>query len=127
MRAMNGLTHTELNRLRRQLEKAEDDVHRLLQDEAARRRSGSRAETSYHERADVEAFANALNDESGQLIDHCATTAKAIEQCLAAMDSGKYGACLDCGRHIGLKRLRTVPTAQRCIHCDARASRQLAS
>jgi RNA polymerase-binding transcription factor DksA len=124
---MNGLTHTELIRLRRQLEKAEDDVRTLLQEEAARRRSGSGAETSYHERADAEAFANALNDEAGQLIDHCATTTKAIERCLAAMDSGKYGLCLDCGRHIGLKRLRAVPTAQRCIHCDAKAPRRLAS
>jgi DnaK suppressor protein len=41
-----------------------------------------------------------------------------IEEALDRMDSGGYGTCLSCEEPIAAKRLRAVPWARYCIHCQ---------
>jgi RNA polymerase-binding protein DksA len=40
---------------------------------------------------------------------------------------GTYGKCEDCGRDIGVERLRAQPTARRCIECQSVHERTFAS
>ena len=38
----------------------------------------------------------------------------------ARLADGTYGRCQGCGRPIALARLRALPTARRCVGCEAR-------
>lgn len=41
-----------------------------------------------------------------------------ILQALAKIDDGTYGLCIDCGRQIGEKRLKSNPNSARCLMCQ---------
>lgn len=41
-----------------------------------------------------------------------------ILQALAKIEDGTYGICIDCGRTIGEKRLRSNPNSSRCLMCQ---------
>src|SRR3970040_354877 len=41
-----------------------------------------------------------------------------VAAALARITNGTYGACVDCGDEIGVKRLDAYPTAKRCIRCQ---------
>ena len=41
-----------------------------------------------------------------------------IAEALRALGDGSYGTCRDCGKPIPPERLRVVPEAVRCIHCQ---------
>lgn len=41
-----------------------------------------------------------------------------IERALQRIESGRFGACVECGIYIGNERLRIKPTASRCISCQ---------
>ena len=49
-----------------------------------------------------------------------ASLAKRIEEALNRMERGEYGRCVDCGQWLRLKRLETVPWAERCRACQER-------
>ena len=40
---------------------------------------------------------------------------------------GSYGACLDCGEDIDVRRLLAQPETGRCLHCQGRAERAAAT
>ncbi|GBD26102.1 RNA polymerase-binding transcription factor DksA [bacterium HR30] len=42
-----------------------------------------------------------------------------IDEALARIDSGEYGACESCGGPIGFERLQARPVTTLCIHCKA--------
>jgi RNA polymerase-binding protein DksA len=42
---------------------------------------------------------------------------------LARITDGTYGACVDCGDDIGVKRLNATPVATRCIRCQTHHDR----
>ena len=42
-----------------------------------------------------------------------------IDAALDRMSKGLYGKCESCGRDIGIRRLRAVPSATLCINCAA--------
>lgn len=44
---------------------------------------------------------------------------KKIDESLAALDSGEYGFCEQCGVEIGIRRLEARPTATLCIDCKS--------
>ncbi|MBL0125001.1 MAG: TraR/DksA family transcriptional regulator [Betaproteobacteria bacterium] len=117
MRAMNGLTHSEVSRLMQQLEKEECDVRNLLLEEFSHRASGQNGATGYREGTDFGVVADASIDHAPPLILGCVATRNAIEKSLDAIRAGTYGACQECGHYIGLKRLQSQPTAILCIHC----------
>lgn len=41
-----------------------------------------------------------------------------VDEALARMDEGDFGACVHCSRPIGRKRLEAVPWARYCIDCQ---------
>lgn len=44
-----------------------------------------------------------------------------IDAAQARLAAGTFGSCEDCGRPIGLPRLRAMPTARRCVPCQRAA------
>ena len=42
-----------------------------------------------------------------------------LEAAQARLEDGSFGSCVHCGLEIGLARLRAVPTAARCVKCQA--------
>jgi DnaK suppressor protein len=46
-----------------------------------------------------------------------------IDQALARLDDGTYGACEVCGEPIGEERLDALPGAARCIRCSPHPDR----
>lgn len=43
-----------------------------------------------------------------------------IRNSLEDIQNGEYGICEDCGREIGIARLKARPVARRCIDCKTR-------
>jgi DnaK suppressor protein len=41
-----------------------------------------------------------------------------IDQAIQKLEEGTYGSCEDCGTEIASARLKAVPFADRCIHCQ---------
>lgn len=48
----------------------------------------------------------------------------AIEAALSRIETGEYGACLECGEEIAAARLAARPEARLCIVCKARSEQQ---
>ncbi len=63
-----------------------------------------------------------LHDEiQASLLDSFSRQATRVEEALDRLSRGEYGICQDCGESIGPGRLRAVPFAERCTHCQSRA------
>lgn len=58
-----------------------------------------------------------LDDESGAAAD-------AIRSALQRLDEGSFGWCVDCGETIAIDRLMALPSAARCLDCQAAAERR---
>lgn len=71
------------------------------------------------EEAQEEAFANSLqalsNQERKEFFE--------IERALQRIESGEYGLCENCGRQIGINRLKAMPTVRLCIACQQEAEK----
>jgi DnaK suppressor protein len=52
------------------------------------------------------------------LIQMKAETLNKINEALARLDEGRYGACFECGDEISEARLRALPFAVRCKDCE---------
>lgn len=48
----------------------------------------------------------------------------AIEEALARIENGTYGACESCGQAIGLERLKALPYTRLCIECKEKEEAQ---
>jgi RNA polymerase-binding protein DksA len=46
-----------------------------------------------------------------------------VDEALARMDAGTFGACVRCGRPVGAERLEALPWAARCIDCQRLGAR----
>lgn len=42
---------------------------------------------------------------------------RSVDAAFARIDNGTFGTCMNCGRPIGVERLRARPTAELCIAC----------
>lgn len=122
MQAMNGLTQREIARLKRQLDKEANDVRKLLQDEFNRRTIAQEVGVAYREGVDCEPANGGFTEHAFPLVAGCISTRDAIENSLEAIRKGTYGSCDVCGKHIGAKRLLSVPTATKCLRCETAAS-----
>ncbi len=68
--------------------------------------------------AEDEALAGLLVDAQLSEIDRHVDEVRRIENALQRISVGTYGECTDCGRPVGVERLRAWPTAERCIECQ---------
>lgn len=67
----------------------------------------------------AEQAVEAENDQVLDALDHSIRAEmEQIENTLARMDEGLYGVCEACGKPIAAKRLKALPHAVRCIHCE---------
>ena len=52
------------------------------------------------------------------LLQMKAETLEKIGEALARLEQGRYGHCYECGAEISERRLRALPFAVRCRHCE---------
>lgn len=52
------------------------------------------------------------------LLQMKAETLEKINEALARLEQGRYGHCYECGEDIAERRLRALPFAVRCTHCE---------
>ena len=121
MNAMNGLTHTQIVGLKRQLEKEDARIRGVMhEDFVARGAANGNSVLQYHETTDDDAVVDLLNDAEISNVTRATNSLEAIEHSLKAMDNAAYGACESCARHIGFKRLNANPTARLCMPCQTK-------
>jgi DnaK suppressor protein len=125
MHAMNGLTHTEVAQLKRQLELELADARKAMLEEFSNRRHGVGG-SAFREGIDAAALPNAVPEPDLAIVGGALAARRAIEGAFAAIEAGTYGACENCGRHIGLKRLRALPATAVCVRCERRLSEPVA-
>lgn len=127
MKAMNGLTHTQIVELKRQLEKEDARIREIIhQDFVARGNSNGSAVLQYRETTDDDAVVDVLNDAAISTISRATRSLEAIEHSLKAIANETYGQCEECARHIGLKRLNANPTATLCMTCQIKREKYTA-
>jgi len=91
--------------------------YEVLTQRSALRTADAMDGTEVHDMKD-EASAAALDEVQAADRQRDETEMADIEQALARMHVQTYGACVDCGGAIGLKRLQAYPTAKRCRDCQ---------
>jgi DnaK suppressor protein len=127
MKAMNGLTHTQIVELKRQLEKEDARIREIIhQDFVARGATNGSAVLQYRETTDDDAVVDILNDADISTITRATRSLEAIEHSLKAIANETYGECEDCARHIGFKRLNANPTATLCMPCQTKREKNTA-
>ena len=57
-------------------------------------------------------------DEAALAIQWLSRALSDVDAALRAVTEGVYGACVECGEPISLKRLETIPWASHCIGCQ---------
>jgi DnaK suppressor protein len=57
-------------------------------------------------------------DEAALTVEWLSRVLLDVDAALRAMSEGTYGACVECGEPITLKRLDTIPWASHCIGCQ---------
>ena len=65
-------------------------------------------------------FAMAARGLGAGLLSISAHTVQSIEDALRRVKAGTYGRCDDCNGEIPIQRLRALPFAQTCVHCQER-------
>ncbi|HUU96421.1 MAG TPA: TraR/DksA family transcriptional regulator [Phycisphaerae bacterium] len=58
------------------------------------------------------------------ILRHLQAEIREVDDALERVRIGQYGRCVDCAAPIRADRLRAVPTARRCISCQAGAERK---
>ncbi len=59
-------------------------------------------------------------DQTAIMINRFSATLEDIERSLIAVSQGSYGICAMCDEPIAPKRLKTIPWATYCVHCQER-------
>jgi DnaK suppressor protein len=72
------------------------------------------------EKASVEIIMDVLT----KLRDQGNKELKDIEGALRKIETGAYGMCEECGKHITEARLKALPTAHLCIHCKEKKEKR---
>jgi DnaK suppressor protein len=66
----------------------------------------------------------AIEREKGALALEAGTNLlRQVKAALRRIEEESYGLCLDCGEEISAKRLRALPWAVRCVHCQEQEDR----
>jgi DnaK suppressor protein len=113
-----------IKKLREQLVRRRDALHRALEGDLSLLRELHQEKTG-----DVlDAAADTVQDElNSQLIEAESRELSAINEALARIKRRTYGDCEGCGKPIPLTRLRAIPYATDCINCRRKAERQSGS
>lgn len=63
----------------------------------------------------------AERDVAVQILDRESTLVRRLGSAIDRIKEGAYGICLQCEEEIASKRLKAIPWAELCIHCQERA------
>ena len=91
---------------KKQLEELLADLAEIRPQESQGQDLGDQAFSS-----SIEALKNSLQDAEYREY-------QMILKALDAIDQGTYGVCVDCGKQIAERRLRSYPNAARCLPCQ---------
>jgi DnaK suppressor protein len=105
-----------ISEVRSQLEREQADLRRQL-GEMGR---GETGELTYDANFADSSQVTAERGETEALAVKLEEALADVEQALAKIDSGSYGACEDCGKEIAPARLEAKPAARFCIDCASR-------
>ncbi len=111
------LTTAQLEKLKLALLDRRHEIQRLSLE------SLGNAEESIDEASGDSADRAAASLDRDILVDAAAREAKelhGIDEALAKIDAGTYGACEECGNLIAMPRLQYIPNAKYCITCQER-------
>ncbi|HEX5420736.1 MAG TPA: TraR/DksA family transcriptional regulator [Gammaproteobacteria bacterium] len=105
-------------RLRERQRALWDDIQREVE-----KTRGQQFSDLIQQRADPDdrAVADMLIDLNESEITRDVDELRAVQYALGRIESGSYGICQSCGRHIVPERLRAIPETPLCIECQARA------
>jgi DnaK suppressor protein len=62
----------------------------------------------------------AERDVAVQILDRESVLARRLRSAIGRIKDGAYGICLQCEQEIAPKRLKAIPWAELCIHCQER-------
>jgi len=123
-----SLTTGEVEELKRTIDRRHEQLGAELREDVNRAREDSRPELAGPAPDPGDSsVADLIAD-----LDHSELLrdAQEIQELQAARQriaAGTYGRCEDCGRDIGIERLRVQPAARRCIDCQAVHEKTFAS
>ena len=102
-----------------------DERRREIQGDVQSRLRDGRATRATEARDQLEdSDANNQGDIDFALLQMRTKSVSRIDEALARLDAGRYGACVACGRGIAERRLRALPFAVRCQPCEERHEAQ---
>jgi DnaK suppressor protein len=110
-----------IQKLREQLVRRRDALHRALEGDLSLLRELHQEKTG-----DIlDAAADSIQDElNSQLIEAESRELNAISDAIERFDSGFYGNCDGCAKPIPITRLRAIPYATDCIDCRRKAEQR---
>ena len=114
------LTTEQLRELKKALAGRREQLEAEAHADAAKAREDvySRSAGSVTDTGD-EASADLISDLDNAELSRDLNELREIDAALARIAAGSYGKCIDCAGEIGLARLRSEPTAGRCISCQS--------
>lgn len=115
-----ALTKRQIEEFRRTIGKRREALLAEIRGDVARTRDESYADIAgpVVDTGD-EAVADLLADMDNAETSRDLNEERELEAAQARLEDGTFGKCVDCGLEIGLARLRAVPTAARCVKCQA--------
>ena len=111
---VRGELHSERQRLRSELNLAEEELHDLMRDAG---------DGAGNDQADV-GSTTFERDHEMSLANNARDMLAQIERALGRIEDGTYGVCESCGQPIGKMRLMAYPRATLCLSCKQREERR---
>lgn len=116
---MEPLTPEQLRELKEELQRREMQVREEIRQELINSDDENYTELAgrVHDSGE-ESVADLLADLNISRVDRQVRQLREIDRALQRVRTGTYGQCEMCGNEIGYARLRSYPTAVRCIECQ---------
>ena len=114
-----SLTDEQIEEMKRAIDRRQNELGAEIRDEVNRAREHTRPELAGPAPDPGDASVAALIaelDNSELLRD--AQELRELDAARQRIAHGTYGVCTECGRDIGIDRLRAQPAARRCIECQ---------
>jgi RNA polymerase-binding transcription factor len=111
---VRGELSSERERLRTELNMAEEELHDLMRDAG---------DGAGNDQADV-GSASFERDHEMSLANNARLMLAQTEHALGRIDDGSYGVCESCGQPVGKMRLMAFPRATLCLSCKQREERR---
>lgn len=115
---MTNISKNQIDALKKMMEAELAQLVDKTQDEMNPNLKPSYIEVGGDGNAGDEAVADTLVDTDNAVIGLHLQKAIDLNAALDRIQSGVYGACIDCGESISFERMSAYPTAKRCIRCQ---------